>query len=308
MNDPERPAVSANVVSANVVLGNVVLPNVTVQQLDYLVAAAREATFSEAASAVGVTPSALSQGLAELERRVGVALFESEGRRRVLRPQAVEVLRYAERVLAQTADLARWADAVRTGRTGALRVGLIDVAAVEHYPQALRAFRRQRPDVDLRLTVAPSGDLLERLGRGLLDVAVCVDPEAPDHDAQPLLDEPLAVYAPDGARVGRPETWGPWVSFPAGSQTRAVIEGALRELGVAFEVVAESHQPEVLCEMVRLGIGWTVLPVIQAEKPPAPLRRVGTDVLTHRRLAAVRRTDRPPDPAADALVEALLTA
>mgnify|MGYP003528081699 CR=1 FL=1 len=35
-----------------------------------------------------------------------------------------------------------------------------------------------------------------------------------------------------------------------------------------FEVVAESHQPEVLAEIIRLGVGWTVLPVIQAERGP----------------------------------------
>ena len=301
MNDPAVPSPAP-------ALRPPLLPNVTVQQLDYLVAAAREPTFADAAAVVGVTPSALSQGLAELERRVGVILFESEGRRRVLRTQAGEVLRYADRVLAQTADLARWADAVRTGRTGPLRVGLIDVAAVEHYPQALRAFRRERPEVDLRLTVAPSGDLLERLGRGLLDVAVCVDPETPDHDARALLDEPLAVYVPEDVPVGPPESWGPWVTFPTDSQTRSLIAGALREQGAPFEVVAESHQPEVLCEMVRLGIGWTVLPVIQAEKPPFALRRARPEVLVHRHLAAVRRGDRPPDPAADALVEALLAA
>ena len=60
--------------------------------------------------------------------------------------------------------------------------------------------------------------------------------------------------------------------------------------------------------MVRLGIGWTVLPIIQAEKAPGALRRAVPEVLVHRRLAAVRRADRPPDPAADALVEALLAA
>lgn len=290
MKDPSRPP----------------LPNVSVQQLDYLVAAVEAPTFAEAAADLGVSASALSQGLAELERRVGIDLFEADGRRRMLRPQAEEVLRYAERVLGQTADLARWAQAHREGRTGPLRVGLIDVAAVEHHPEALRAFRRARPDVDLRLTVAPSGELLDRLGRGSLDLAVCVDPEGAGFDAQPLLDEPMAVYAPDEARVGPPEHWGPWVSFPPGSQTRALIAAALRERGAPFEVVADSHQPEVLCEMVRLGIGWTVLPVVQAEKGPAALRRARPEVLVHRRLAAVRRADRPPDPAADALVTTLL--
>lgn len=285
-----------------------VLPNLTVQQLDYLVAAAGAATFADAAAQIGVSPSALSQGLGELERRVGVDLFETEGRRRVLRPQATEVLRYAERVLAQTADLARWADAARTGRSGPLRVGLIDVAAVVHHPGVLRAFRRARPEVDLRLTVAPSGDLLDRLGRGTLDLAVCVDPRRPGFDAVALLDEPMAVYAPDDTVVGPPATWGPWVSFPTGSQTRTLIEAALRARGAPFEVVADSHQPEVLCEMVRLGIGWTVLPVVQAEQGPGPLRRIIDDVLVHRPLAAVRRTDRAPHPTADALVEALSAA
>lgn len=292
MNDREHP----------------VLPNLTVQQLDYLVAAAGAPTFADAAARLGVSPSALSQGLAELERRVGVELFENEGRRRVLRPQATEVLRHAERVLAQTADLARWSQAVRTGRSGPLRVGLIDVAAVVHHPEVLRAFRRARPDVDLRLTVAPSGDLLDRLGRGTLDLAVCVDPGQAGFDAVALLDEPMAVYAPEDADVGPPAAWGPWVSFPTGSQTRALIQAALRARGAPFEVVADSHQPEVLCEMVRLGIGWTVLPIVQAEHGPAPLRRVLDHVLAHRPLAAVRRTDRAPHPAADALVEALVAA
>lgn len=48
------------------------LLNLTVQQLAYLVAVADHETFSEAASSLGVTTSALSQGLAELERRLGL--------------------------------------------------------------------------------------------------------------------------------------------------------------------------------------------------------------------------------------------
>lgn len=280
-----------------------VLPNVTVQQLEYLVAAARELTFARAAEAVGVSPSALSQGLAELERRVGLALFEPAGRGRVLAPTAAEVVRYAERVLADTEALARWVEGRRSGRAGPLRVGLIDVAAVDHFSEPLRAFRRERPDVELRLTVAPSGEVLDLLARGALDLAVCVAPEPdPGLAVQPLRDEPLAVYAPEGVRAGPPAGWGPWVTFPAGSRTRAIIADALWARGSPFEVVAESHQPEVLAEMVRLGVGWTVLPVIQAERGPDPLHRAVAGELARRTLAAVQRADGAPSPAADALV------
>jgi DNA-binding transcriptional LysR family regulator len=283
-----------------------VLPNLTVQQLEYLIAAVQEPTFARAAEVVGVSPSALSQGLAELERRVGVPLFESVGRGRVPTEQAAEVVRYAERVLAETGELARWVERRRTGRAGPLRVGMIDVAATDHFSDALRAFRRERPEVELRLTVAPSGDILDLLGRGALDLAVCVTPgEESGFVVEALREEPLAVYAPPGTTIGAPPTWGPWVTFPSGSRTRAIIADALRAAGVRFEVVADSHQPEVLAEMVRLGVGWTVLPVAGAERGPDPLKRAVKGELARRTLAAVRRVDGSPSPAAEALLERL---
>ena len=64
------------------------LPDLSIRQLEYLVAVADEPTWAHAAARVGVSPSALSQGLAELERRVGVALFERDGRRRLVRRSA----------------------------------------------------------------------------------------------------------------------------------------------------------------------------------------------------------------------------
>ena len=73
------------------------LPDLSIRQLEYLVAVDEAATWARAAALVGVSPSALSQGLAELERRLGVALFDREGRRRQLRPAAVPVVAHARR-------------------------------------------------------------------------------------------------------------------------------------------------------------------------------------------------------------------
>jgi DNA-binding transcriptional LysR family regulator len=273
------------------------LPNLTVQQLDYLVAVVEAPTWADAAGRLGVTPSALSQGVAELERRVGVQLFERSGRRRVLAAGAAPVLEHAREVLARTRDLADWSARTRAGRTGDLRVGMIDAAAVHYYPEALRHFRRERPDVDLRLTVAPSASLLTDLARGALDLVVCVEP--PSHaDSLTLLrirTDELAVYSPPSAVRGAPATWGPWVTFPAGSHTRELIVGSLRRLGAPVDVVAESHQPEVLREMVELGFGWTALPTVQAGR----LRAVRS--LNQRALVIARRSAAAPNATADAL-------
>ena len=112
----------------------------------------------------------------------------------------------------------------------------------------------------------------------------------------------LAVYAPVG---GRPTAWGPWVTYPVGSQTRTLVLDALRRAGHAATVVAESHQPEVLAQMVALGVGWSVLPVAQVERSGVALQRVGKEAFVRRTLLVARRADGPTDPARDALVVAI---
>lgn len=278
----------------------------TTQQLEYLVAIDRHDTWGEAAASVGVSASALSQGIAELERRLGMQLFERDGRRRVPSRDHAPVLRYAESTVAATRDLARWLTARRTGTTGVVRLGMIDAAATHHFRDVLRAHRRQRPDVELLLAVDPSRPLLERLARAELDLVVCVETEGlpAGITTQPLLDDPLSVLAPgDSAEVG-PSGWGPWVTFPAGSHTRTVIADSLRQAGARFEVVAESNQPEVLREMVLLGVGWTVLPLAGLGRVDG-LRVVRRDLVV-RRLVLARRADARPDPAVDELAAALL--
>lgn len=268
------------------------LPQLTIQQLDYLVAVDDHDTWAEAAASLGVTPSALSQGLAELERRVGIDLFERRGRRRLIADQSSLVVDFARRVLAETDDLARWVARRKTGTAGSLRIGMIDAAAIGHYGERLRQFRQDHAGVDLTLAVAPSGELLDQLVNGALDVAVVVRPavQPATVDWVEVLEEPLAVYAPPGEAVGPPATWGPWVSFNRTSHTRLLIAQAVAEAGANFDVVAESNQPDVLREMVRLGMGWTVLPVIQAETEPNPLQRARpTPLLTRALVAATRR-------------------
>jgi DNA-binding transcriptional LysR family regulator len=279
------------------------LPDISLRQLDYLVAVADAPTWAVAADRVGVSPSALSQGLAELERRVGVTLFEPEGRRRVFRAAAQPVLDHARQVVSLTHDLVDWSDRIRAARSGRVRVGMVDVAAVKHYPDVLRAFRTERPDVEMMLSVAPSAALLAALRSGELDLIVCVEP--PDWPAgiesEPLLSEPIRVFAPVGTEIAAPATWGPWVIFPRGSHTRSQIMERLAALGAPVDVAADSHQADVLRQMVALGLGWTVLPASAADGALV----VGPTILD-RRLVIARRAATVHDPVAEALAKMLL--
>ena len=281
------------------------LPDISIRQLEYLVAVADAPSWAAAAGEVGVSPSALSQGLAELERRVGIQLFESVGRRRKLRTTVGPVLEHARQVVALTRDVVMWADRLRLSDTGRVSLGMIDVAAVVHFPDVLRGFRAEHRDVELRLTVASSRSLLEDLQRGTLDLVVCVAPPEPlvGIELVQLLSEPMIVYGPPGAPIGDPTTWGPWVLFPESSHSRRLVIERLTELGASTEIAAESHQPDVLREMVLLGLGWTVLPRSQGESERGELA-VGEQIL-ERQLVLARRSSAVTDPAVDELARRL---
>ena len=281
------------------------LPDISIRQLEYLVAVADAPTWATAADRVGVSASALSQGLAELERRVGVELFESVGRRRILRTTVTPVLEHARQVLALTRDVSTWAERLRTAQSGRVRLGMIDVAAVVHFPDVLRAFRAERADVEFMLSVASSRSLLNDVQRGALDLAVCVEPPEPiaGVDTTSLLSEPMIVYGPPNSMIGTPQSWGPWVLFPSDSHTRRLVVERLRALGAPVTIAAESHQPDVLREMVLLGLGWTVLPRSQGESERGAMT-VGDQIL-ERKLVLARRSGAVTDPAVDELARRL---
>lgn len=277
-------------------------------QLAYLVAALDRGGWTDAASVLGVSTSAFAQGIAELERRLGVVLFTKEGRNRVPTHEAHTAARYARTALAELDALDRWANEIRTGDAGQIRAGMIDTAAIHHFGETLVRFRSIHPEVSVQLSVSSSARLFDDLRAGELDVVVAVrPPETEGLELRPLVSEPLYVYAPPGTAVGKPATWGPWVGFPADSRTRSLVTRELRKRGTVVNVIAESSQPAVLCEMVRLGMGWTVLSAVDAEREPHFLQRAVEAPVAERELTLARRADRLPTEALIRFISMLMS-
>ena len=269
------------------------------QQLVYLREVDRAGTLTEAAARLHVSQPALSQSLAELERRLGVRLFERSGRRRVLTDAGRETVRYAVEVLARTEVLRDELGARQRGEAGTLRVGMIDAASLYVLPETIRRFRESRPGVELRLVVDTSSALMQQLDDFTLDLAFVVGPADGEYETDQVLREPLFLYGPPGAEGAPSEA--EWVLYPAGSRSRTLIDEALLREGIRPRVMLESGNPEVLRQLVALDLGWSVLPAAVAERGAPPLARYREMPVAWRTLLGVRRAS-PADPRVEAFV------
>jgi DNA-binding transcriptional LysR family regulator len=277
--------------------------NLHLQQLLYLREVALRGSITSAAEALHVSQPALSQALAELTRRLNVPLFERSGRSRRLTEAGQEALRFAEETLARASDLERRLEMLRCGTAGLLSVGMIDAASLYVLPDVIRRYRDAYPDVELRVIVERSADLLRRLRSFELDIAFVVGPlDEADLVSVEILREPLTIYGPL-SDSGPPES-ARWVLYPTGSRTRRIIDQAFARLGLNPSITLESDNPAVLHQMVVMGLGWSVLPPAVGDAAPSGVRQ--GEQLAVRPIHAARRKTDPPDARANAFLSLAL--
>ena len=273
------------------------LEGLTLQQLRYFNSVAEGDTFADAAATIGISQSALSQGIARLEQVVGARLLERDGRRRRLTNAGELVAGYARRVLGESEVLVDELDDRRTGAAGTLRVGMIDAAALYMFRDQIAGFRETHPDVALSMTVAASADLEQRLADFRDDVAIVIGPSY-RLEAEPLVREPLHLYG-----SGDDTATGSWALYPARSRTREAIDVGLAAAAIRPRVTVESGNPAVLRELAVLTGSFTVLPeAIAAAGTPLP--QLLTAVAT-RELVVAARSIADMSPQAQAFAAAL---
>jgi len=169
------------------------------RHIRYFLAVAEEGNFTRAAARLGIGQPPLSQQIRDLEREVDARLFH-----RV--PHGAELTEAGEAFRAQVAALPGIAadamDAARRaarGETGQLNLGFTGTVALNPVvPKLIRTFRRERPDVELKLAEANSVALRDELLEGRLDVAILrPSPSDPKEIASYLLsEEPLLAAIP----------------------------------------------------------------------------------------------------------------
>jgi DNA-binding transcriptional LysR family regulator len=188
---------------------------VELRLLHALVAVAEESSVSAAAARLRIAQPSLSRQLRLLERRLGLPLFERDGRRLRVTPAAAPVVAAARQAIASADDVMRAARAAADGRRGRLAIAVQPGCSPLLFMNALTAFRRDHPLVETSMVELTDDEQHRRLRDGGLDLALTrVAPPTPDLPHEVLVQESLSAAVPSGHRLAGSGKPG-WLTSPA---------------------------------------------------------------------------------------------
>ncbi|APR94048.1 LysR family transcriptional regulator [Pandoraea thiooxydans] len=237
------------------------------RHLHYFVAVAECEHVTRAAERLHVSQPPVSRAIRELEAMLGLALFTRTKQRLKLTPAGRWLLDDARAALAGAQEFTQRARALALGEAGQLQIGYVDGAMHSGVlGQHLRKFRAERPEVSVELRALRSGEQIDALRSGAIDVGMLYTPNLEDagiatrkllSDKLVLvmsLDDPLAMrrrIAP-GDLDGRP-----WVALPRSfnPQWRERLLRWCAEAGFQPDVRYETAQLATVLGLVEAGVG-----------------------------------------------------
>ena len=260
----------------------------TLNQLRTFLAVAEIGSVRAAAQDLVVTQAAVSASLAALQKSLGVALLEPDGRGLRLTAAGQAYAGYVHRVLGLLDEAGRAAAAAADPERGELRIAAVTTAAEQILPGLLSSFRTRYPRLGIRLEAGNRDRVRGLLDRHLVDLVLGGRPE-PGWDVQVLAvrghqlvvvaapglaaraepgprPEPAPEAVDPGAGPAGPEASHlvPWLAGQAwllrepGSGTRAATDVLLTELDIAPLILMVGSNGAIR-ESASVGLGVTLI-------------------------------------------------
>jgi DNA-binding transcriptional LysR family regulator len=237
------------------------------RQIEAFHAAVRLGSASAAAEALYVTQPAVSRLIADLERRVGFALFER--RQRGLHPTEDGVLLFeeVERSFRGMDLIAEAAEAIRSHRIGRVRVIAMPAYADGFLSRIVGDFIVAHPGIMIELEIAPKKATIARVLSEQFDLGITTLPLAePGLQVHRLVSRDAVCVCHKAHRFSGASSVEaadlaaePFIALSAGSPFRLAVDHLFQGLGVQPRIVAEVRTQRAICNMVAARAGVSIL-------------------------------------------------
>ena len=284
--------------------------NYTLRQLRTFVAVARQGSFSQAGQLIGLSQSAVSHSVKELEAEIGVRLLDRTTREVLLtgagQQLATRLTRLLEELNTTLLDVRSYGEQ----RSGTVRVAASQTPSAHLMPQCLASTQQHYPDIRVILHDGVQQAVLHSVRNAEVDFGIVIGPLGDaEFDAEEILQEPFLLLCHQNDALAQTEsvTWAMltdrnMVLQDYASGSRMLVDAILQQLAVRVNVVQEIGHPATLYPMVEAGIGISILPALALPLPSGRklvVRRLYPEM--NRSLMLIKRKNRSLTPAAEAV-------
>ncbi|WP_079664581.1 LysR family transcriptional regulator [Streptomyces sp. 3214.6] len=238
------------------------------RQLEYFVAVAEERNFTRAAERVHISQSGVSAQIRQLERELGAELFDRSARTATLTVAGKAALEPARTALAAAAAVGQAVGEVTELIRGRITVGMVMGCTVTPLFDALAAFHRAHPGVEISLLEDNSDVLVEKVRTGAVDLALIgTATAAPEGlEALTIVSERLVAAVPAGHPLAkrrrvtlRDLAAHPLVCMPPGTGLRTVFDRACAAQSLRPAIALEASAADAMAGLAVRGLGVAVL-------------------------------------------------
>ncbi|GAB7537430.1 LysR substrate-binding domain-containing protein [Burkholderia sp. 3C] len=284
--------------------------NITLRQLRVFIEVARLRSFSRAGDEIGLTQSAVSRCVRELESEIGLKLIDRTTRDVQLTDAGSNLVASVSRLLGDLDDALREIREIGEQRRGRVVVAASPTIACRLMPRVVADAERQFPFVTLGLRDDVQSDVLRKVKSGEVDFGVVIGPlPGTDLVCEPLMTDSFCLVTRADHPLAASESV-PWAALDGqrlvlldyASGSRPLIDAALSLHRVGASVVQELGHSATVFGLIEAGIGVSVLPWL-ALPLPAGSSLVARPLTprAERTVELVRRRDRSLSPAAEAI-------
>ncbi len=235
---------------------------------------ARTGSFTDAARELHLTQSAVSHAIKALEEELRCRLFDRLGKTVVLTQAGEQFFVHVEKILAEMA--AARGEIERLGKWGAgrLRIGASPTSCQFILPSVLREFRESFPQCVIQIEPGSAPEILETLRQHRIDLAIALEPEREEQfDSRHLFTDELQFL------VGPLHPWArarkveratiaqqSYIFYSKASYTFRLVERYFREENLVLRSPIELGSMEAIKEMVKIGVGISIVTPWIAER------------------------------------------
>lgn len=238
------------------------------RSLQLFLEVADQKNFTRAGEAMGYSQPTVSFQIKQLERELGVTLFDRIGHTVTLTDAGREVLIYAQQICALAVQMGERAEGPREIR-GTVRLGMADSLCTPLITTRFSRLRRKYPHLSLKIIPAGTDALFRLLDHNEVDLVCTLDSHIFDTAYVIAHEEPVGVHfvcAPSHPLVARQP-----VSIPAltdqpllltekGMSYRRLLEEQLARSCISLQPVLETGRADLLCQLAAEDAGIAFLP------------------------------------------------